>query len=156
MKLPRWNKTETELTTERLEKLRDNLLQFQDAYSDPADKENYDIFVDALHVLDEVAAFRKASENPVASCWVKDSKLERSQLIRYADLNYPDGEIDLYTAPVLSRQLEFPEEVPATLRDEIIDLCDGYEIGDVGAQEIWNACRSEMLKNDKFVSTEGA
>ncbi|HFY0733349.1 TPA: dTDP-6-deoxy-D-glucose-3,5-epimerase [Citrobacter amalonaticus] len=39
-----------------------------------------------------------------------------------------------------------PEVIPETLRDEIIDLCDGYEIGDVGAQEIWNACRATMLQ----------
>lgn len=53
----------TKLTTGRLEKLQDNLLQFQDAYSDPADKENYDIFVDALHVIDE---FKAAKEKLLA------------------------------------------------------------------------------------------
>lgn len=53
----------TKLTTDRLEKLQDNLLQFQDAYSAPADKENYDIFVDALHVIDE---FKAAKEKLLA------------------------------------------------------------------------------------------
>lgn len=53
----------TKLTTERLEKLQDNLLQFQDSYSDPADKDNYDIFVDALHMLDE---FKAAKEKLLA------------------------------------------------------------------------------------------
>lgn len=43
-----------------------------------------------------------------------------------------------------------PEEVPATLRDEIIDLCDGYEIGDVGAQEIWSACRLFMIQGESL------
>ncbi|MFP2239911.1 hypothetical protein ACLEX4_15460 [Pseudescherichia vulneris] len=38
-----------------------------------------------------------------------------------------------------------PETVPDELRDEIIELCDGYEIGDVGAQEIWSACRAAMF-----------
>lgn len=47
-----------------------------------------------------------------------------------------------------------PEEVPATLRDEIIDLCDGYEIGDVGAQEIWSACRLVMLQGEGDRITE--
>ena len=63
----------TKLTTERLEKLQDDLLQFQDSYSDPADKENYDIFVDALHVIDEfkaakekLLAYEQAAKNPVA------------------------------------------------------------------------------------------
>lgn len=47
-------------------------------------------------------------------------------------------------APVL------PEGVPIELRDEIIDLCNGYEIGDVGAQEIWEACRAAAL-NQTYV-----
>ncbi|EIQ9245473.1 TPA: hypothetical protein ACIXZI_004715 [Escherichia coli] len=42
-----------------------------------------------------------------------------------------------------------PEQVPETLRDEIIDLCDGYEVGDVGAQEIWDVCRATMLNGVK-------
>ncbi|HIC6366869.1 TPA: hypothetical protein ACW5JH_001557 [Salmonella enterica subsp. enterica serovar Infantis] len=45
-----------------------------------------------------------------------------------------------------------PEEVPATLRDEIIDLCDGYEIGDVGAQEIWSACRLFMIQGESLLA----
>ncbi|EAQ3856353.1 hypothetical protein Q6I31_002184 [Salmonella enterica] len=43
-----------------------------------------------------------------------------------------------------------PEEIPATLRDEIIDLCDGYEIGDVGAQEIWSACRLFIIQEESL------
>lgn len=42
-----------------------------------------------------------------------------------------------------------PEIVPESLRDEIIDLCAGYEIGDQGAQEIWEACRATMLNGGK-------
>lgn len=45
------------------------------------------------------------------------------------------------TVPVL------PEEVPNELRDEIIDLCDGYQIGDFGAQEIWTTCRATILQS---------
>lgn len=63
----------TKLTTERLDKLQDNLLQFQVHYSDPADKENYDIFVDALHMLDEfkeakekILAYEQAGNSPVS------------------------------------------------------------------------------------------
>ncbi|ENR4353254.1 hypothetical protein ACEVCE_004772 [Salmonella enterica] len=55
--------------------------------------------------------------------------------------------IKLYTA---TPGTVVPEEVPATLRDEIIDLCDGYEIGDVGAQEIWNACRLFMIQGESL------
>ncbi|MCU6243861.1 hypothetical protein [Enterobacter asburiae] len=42
-----------------------------------------------------------------------------------------------------------PETIPDALRDEIIDLCAGYEIGDQGAQEIWEACRAVMLNGGK-------
>ncbi|EBA9060711.1 hypothetical protein ABVJ60_003127 [Salmonella enterica] len=55
--------------------------------------------------------------------------------------------IKLYTA---TPGTVVPEEVPATLRDEIIDLCDGYEIGDVGAQEIWSACRLFMIQGESL------
>lgn len=55
--------------------------------------------------------------------------------------------IKLYTATPAA---VVPEEVPATLRDEIIDLCDGYEIGDVGAQEIWSACRLFMIQGESL------
>ncbi|HGA6477159.1 TPA: hypothetical protein ACIS76_000492 [Salmonella enterica subsp. enterica serovar Saintpaul] len=46
-------------------------------------------------------------------------------------------------------EAHMPELVPETLRDEIIDLCDGYEVGDVGAQEIWDVCRATMLSGVK-------
>ncbi|EGG5523114.1 hypothetical protein HJ537_003156 [Salmonella enterica] len=55
--------------------------------------------------------------------------------------------VPLYAAPPAP---VVPEEVPATLRDEIIDLCDGYEIGDVGAQEIWSACRLVMIQGESL------
>ena len=117
----------TKLTTERLEKLQDDLLQFQDHYSDPADKENYDIFVDALHVIDEfkaakekLLAYEQAAKNPIA--WVvgdeeiADFKNGREVCVmRDCD----DEQLDylpLYAAPVLPKQ---PELV--VLTDEQID-----------------------------------
>ncbi|WP_439413107.1 hypothetical protein [Enterobacter ludwigii] len=54
--------------------------------------------------------------------------------------------IKLYITPPA---LAVPEIIPDALRDEIIDLCAGYEIGDQGAQEIWEACRSAMLNGGK-------
>lgn len=53
----------------------------------------------------------------------------------------------LYSVP--RPELIAPETIPDTLRDEIIDLCAGYEIGDQGAQEIWEACRAVMLNGGK-------
>lgn len=50
---------------------------------------------------------------------------------------------------IMSPAPVIPEIVPESLRDEIIDLCAGYEIGDQGAQEIWEACRATMLNGGK-------
>lgn len=100
----------TKLTTERLDKLQDNLLQFQDAYSDPADKENYDIFVDALHMLDEfkaakekILAYEQAAEKPYGY-------LEPCDFPRTTATVYPEKDkyafMPLYAAPVLPKQPE--------------------------------------------------
>lgn len=40
-----------------------------------------------------------------------------------------------------------PDECPAELSDQIIDICDGFIVGDATAQEIWNACRAAMLQS---------
>lgn len=100
----------TKLTTERLEKLQDDLLQFQDSYSDPADKENYDIFVDALHVIDEfkiakekILAYEQAAEKPYGY-------LEPYDFPRTTATLYPEKDryavMPIYAAPVLPKQPE--------------------------------------------------
>lgn len=105
----------TKLTTERLDKLQDNLLQFQDAYSDPADKENYDIFVDALHMLDEfkaakekILAYEQAAEKPYGY-------LEPCDFPRTTATVYPEKDkyafMPLYAAPVLPKQPELVENL---------------------------------------------
>ena len=109
----------TKLTTERLEKLQDDLLQFQDSYSDPADKENYDIFVDALHVLDEfkaakekLIAYEQAAEKPYGY-------LEPCDFPRTTATVYPEKDkyafMPLYAAPVLPKQPE-PENKIAQIK----------------------------------------
>ena len=105
----------TKLTTERLEKLQDNLLQFQDSYSDPADKENYDIFVDALHVLDEfksakekLLAYEQAAKNPVA--FTEACEISNMNATGLYMRGFPDSKqgrnIPIYAAPVLPKQPE--------------------------------------------------
>ncbi|EDW6206154.1 MULTISPECIES: hypothetical protein [Citrobacter] len=96
----------------------------------------------------ELAHFALASlsARPVASCIVEDGSMCTDGFGEYAEHSLPDGAHDLYAVPPLSVP---PEQVPETLRDEIIDLCDGYEVGDVGAQEIWDVCRATMLSGVK-------
>jgi hypothetical protein len=62
------------------------------------------------------------------------------------------GQADYKTVPLYRHAQSAPvapEIIPNALRDEIIDLCSGYEIGDLGAQEIWEACRSVMISSTK-------
>ncbi|ECZ5819604.1 hypothetical protein F8V45_25670 [Salmonella enterica] len=96
----------------------------------------------------ELARFALASLNsrPVASCIVEDGSMCIDGFGEYAEHTLPDGAHDLYAVPPLFIP---PEQVPETLRDEIIDLCDGYEVGDIGAQEIWDVCRATMLNGAK-------
>lgn len=113
----------TKLTTERLSKLRDNLLQFQDSYSDPADKENYDIFVDALHVIDE---FKIAKEKILAYEQAAKNPAEYKVVSRFGDISLRNQKCEaemyrsmkgfsvtpLYAAPIL------PKQPDGTLTDE--------------------------------------
>lgn len=126
----------TKLTTERLSKLRDNLLQFQDAYSDPADKENYDIFVDALHVLNELKAFRNVANNPVA--WLrKEDRNHASDTTHDFDVANEWRArglhvIDLYAEPVLPKQ-------PEHSRQHFESLCNQF----------WNWAELDEIDQDE-------
>ncbi|HIB8910251.1 MULTISPECIES: hypothetical protein [Citrobacter] len=91
-------------------------------------------------------ALASLNSRPVASCIVEDGSMCIDGYGEYAEHSLPDGAHDLYAVPPLSVP---PEQVPETLRDEIIDLCDGYEVGDIGAQEIWDVCRATMLNGAK-------
>lgn len=91
-------------------------------------------------------ALASLNSQPVASCIVEDGSMCIDGFGEYAEHSLPDGAHDLYAVPPISIP---PEQVPETLRDEIIDLCDGYEVGDVGAQEIWDVCRATMLSGVK-------
>lgn len=113
----------TKLTTERLDKLQDNLLQFQDAYSDPADKENYDIFVDALHMLDEfkaakekLIAYEQAAEHPAARITWDGSEFSVSNVSE--DFLY--GGTAVYLAPVLPKQPELENKIAQIKRQKAL------------------------------------
>lgn len=125
----------TKLTTERLDKLQDNLLQFQDAYSDPADKENYDIFVDALHMLDEfkaakekLIAYEQAAEHPAARITWDGSEFSVSNVSE--DFLY--GGTAVYLAPVLPKQ-------PEHSRQQFESLCNQF----------WNWAEFDEINHDE-------
>lgn len=105
---------------------------------------------DVASIIREVQAYRKATGEPVADvvAWSSPHE-ERKCDIRWRRLDVAPG--PLFTSPQL--MLVAPEIVPDTLRDEIIDLCAGYEIGDQGAQEIWEACRAVMFASSSQEAT---
>ena len=125
----------TKLTTERLEKLQDDLLQFQDFYSDPADKENYDIFVDALHMLDE---FKAAKEKLLAyEQAAKDIAFwgvtgHRGQIYQLPSQSERIDSLPLYRAPVLHKQ-------PDHSRQHFESLC----------KQFWNWAEFDEINQDE-------
>ncbi|MFZ4221487.1 hypothetical protein ACEV6Q_27155 [Enterobacter ludwigii] len=102
-----------------------------------------DILLECKAICDAIyGAYRQAAGEPVADvvAWSSPHE-ERKCDIRWRRLDVAPG--PLFTSPQL--MLVAPEIVPDRLRDEIIDLCAGYEIGDQGAQEIWEACRAVIF-----------
>ncbi|MEO9400865.1 DUF551 domain-containing protein [Enterobacter cloacae complex sp. 2024EL-00719] len=51
----------------------------------------------------------------------------------------------LYAAPQLP-QPAVPETVPESLKDKLLTICDLVEDNDEYCQDIWNACRADMLQ----------
>lgn len=93
-----------------------------------------------------LAEIALASLNAEPVAWMCEDEGER-EYNSHNEFSCGRFGVPLYAAPPAP---VVPEEVPATLRDEIIDLCDGYEIGDVGAQEIWSACRLVMIQGESL------
>lgn len=52
----------------------------------------------------------------------------------------------LYAAPQLP-QPAVPETVPESLKDKLLTICDLVEDNDEYCQDIWNACRADMLQS---------
>ncbi|EAA9216971.1 hypothetical protein IIG13_002444 [Salmonella enterica] len=94
----------------------------------------------------ELARIALASLDAEPVAWMCEDEGER-EYNSHNEFSCGRFGVPLYAAPPAP---VVPEEVPATLRDEIIDLCDGYEIGDVGAQEIWSACRLFMIQGESL------
>lgn len=61
----------------------------------------------------------------------------------------------LYAAPQLP-QPAVPETVPESLKDKLLTICDLVEDNDEYCQDIWNACRADMLQGaDGTLTNEG-
>lgn len=132
--------TNNKLTEERIDELAEHVGVFT--------LERWDDLRDVRAALLELQEYREASASPFGY-YSADTPavLERQGYASISADPLADSNKPLYSAP--QKVPEIPESVPDALRDEIIDLCSGYEIGDVGAQEIWSVCRDAMLNSAK-------
>ena len=55
-----------------------------------------------------------------------------------------ESRIPLYASPQVT---SVPEQVPESLKDRLLTICDLVEDNDEYCQDIWNACRAAMLSN---------
>ncbi|MEB2478226.1 hypothetical protein QMM96_22610 [Citrobacter freundii] len=126
--------TNNQLPDEFLEKLATSRVY-------PLDRGYIIVGDDLVAMAIELLERRKASAEPIA--YLYSASFERGH-VEGQLTDAPGCDLPVYAAaPVV------PEDVPDVLRDEIIDLCDGYEIGDAGAQEIWSACRATILEGNR-------
>ncbi|MFZ4217582.1 hypothetical protein ACEV6Q_06960 [Enterobacter ludwigii] len=107
---------------------------------------------DVASIIREVQGYRKAAGKPVLNVLFKNGwPVDGTTGVVSGSPSFPDGYHDFYADP--QSMLVVPEIAPDTLRDEIIDLCAGYEIGDQGAQEIWEACRAVIFASSSQEAT---
>ena len=106
---------------------------------------------DMVSALAELQAYRKAVSTPVA--WtdeveLRDLEKNESAYIFKANPVSPNADprrvIYLYTAA--SPELTIPREIPASVYKVLYDECDGFVGCPAEPQNIWDACRAEILK----------
>ncbi|HCQ8476013.1 TPA: hypothetical protein OME37_003754 [Klebsiella michiganensis] len=66
--------TNNQLAPERISDISDYFVEMQDHYSDPADRENFEIFRDAELLMKELQERRKADSEPVATLDVQSRR----------------------------------------------------------------------------------
>ncbi|WP_435929213.1 hypothetical protein [Dryocola sp. BD613] len=93
----------------------------------------------------ELLALREAGKEPVADIveWLHPSE-ERTCDVRLRRFDLNPG--PLYLHPQHGKAVKVPEQVPKSLKDKLLTICDLVEDNDEYCQDIWNACRAAMLK----------
>lgn len=128
--------TNNQLAPERISDISDYFVEMQDHYSDPADRENFEIFRDAELLMKELQERRKADSEPVV--FTDERNLHHIAMGRETSLiwgkqNSEAGDVPLYRhaqpAPVVP-------VVPATLPCSV-ELKPGLIIG--------KGCKTETL-----------
>ena len=133
----------TQLSKERLE----NLLQHNDETSSSANAEMWEVKEMARRLL------AVEGQEPVA--YIGNQMLESlcdeggricGRVWRYnTDEMSGESRVPLYAAPKPA-PVALPVQVPESLKDRLITICDLVEDNDEYCQDIWNACRAAMLQ----------
>lgn len=154
--------TNNQLTDERISDISDYFIEMQDHYSDPADRENFEIFRDAELLMKELQERRKAERDSEPVAWSNGYNKSVPAALRYL-AEKPrtiGGESSFNTAHLyqLAREIEFmaeaplyrhaqqpvvPEEkpMPNTLSMYAVDA-----VAAIAEVKGWNACRAAMLQ----------
>ena len=112
---------------------------------------------DIESIARELQQYRAAAE-PVAFRWRwKDDGMNKPGEWIYHDMMHfeainrqPTRECQLvYAAPQVT---SVPDEVPESLKDRLLTICDIVEDNDEYCQDIWNACRGAMLGDGTLIN----
>lgn len=146
--------TNNQLTPERISDISDYFVEMQDHYSDPADRENFEIFRDAELLMKELQERRKAERGsePVAivepSDYVTAAQLVGEGPVRKAVHELYEGALRIgdklyrHAQPALvPDKMIYQDGVLFVLNNDMSSI----ERGTV-AMRAWNACRAAMLQ----------
>ncbi|QDH49102.1 hypothetical protein PHYNN_210 [Pantoea phage Phynn] len=96
--------------------------------------------------------WKQRAEAAEAKCKQLQAALNQAEWVisgEQQNVRVLQGRESALNAEILALREMVSDEMPDQLRDRVIDICEGVEIGDVGAQEIWKACRAAILRNIK-------
>lgn len=134
--------TNNQLTDERISDISDYFVEMQDHYSDPADRENFEIFRDAELLMKELQERRKADSEPAVYASEETLAYAAHGELLLRVLSQPAGDaiIPLYRH---AQQPVVPEEkpMPNTLSMYAVDA-----VAAIAEVKGWNACRVAMLQ----------
>lgn len=135
--------TNNQLVPERISDISDYFVEMQDHYSDPADRETFEIFRDAELLMKELQERRKADSEPVATLDVQSRRPDGNKfalVFSSAAHKLPD---DVYFLYRHAQQPVVPEEkpMPNPLSMYAVDA-----VAAIAEVKGWNACRAAMLQ----------
>lgn len=133
--------TNNQLAPERISDISDYFVEMQDHYSDPADRENFEIFRDAELLMKELQERRKAA---------MDSEPNRNPVLAYADSYRDMAKQGVESVPIWSFITDLERNIAPLYRHAqpvtvVPDRLTAIVKDEAEYVEGWNACRTAML-----------